>query len=109
MKITYGAGSTEYGPGVEISLTGSEIATAISAYLVAQGIHVDGARTIFVNAELCETGRVYVDPSGFVIANGRRFSGRGPDYDKEKKYMRVGPITTLEIDTHVNGEDDDNN
>lgn len=31
------------------------------------------------NCELCSYGRVYVDPSGFAIADGTRFSGRGPN------------------------------
>ena len=78
MKVRYGKGTTEYGPGVSIELTGCDVATAIDAYLVAKGIHVSGARTIKVNGELCEAGSVYVDPSGFVIKKGRKYSGRGP-------------------------------
>lgn len=77
MKIKYGKGPTEYGPGVEIKLTGAEVAVAIDAYLVAHGIHVSGARTITVNGKLCEKGRVYVDPAGFVIKDGEKISGRG--------------------------------
>ncbi|MCP5414998.1 MAG: hypothetical protein H6961_10370 [Chromatiaceae bacterium] len=78
MKIDYGKGKTEYGPGVEIKLSGNEIARAISAYLVARGVHVNGPRTITVNGELCDYGRVYVDPSGFVInKKGEKLSGRG--------------------------------
>lgn len=61
---------------MSIELTGDEVATAISAYLVARGVHVDGPRTITVNGELCEAGRVYVDPSGFVVHEGERISGR---------------------------------
>ncbi len=78
MKIDHGSGTTEYGPGVLIELTGSEVATAIDAYLVAHGVAVSGPRTVTVNGELCESGSVYVDPSGFVIADGKRISGRGP-------------------------------
>lgn len=78
MDVRYGAGQTEFGPGVSITLTGDEVATAIAAYLVAHGVHVGGARTITVNGELCDIGHVYVDPSGFVVANGERLSGRGP-------------------------------
>jgi hypothetical protein len=78
MDVSYGNGKTKYGPGVAIELTGDEVATAISAYLVAHGIYVNGARTIRVNGELCESGRVYVDPSGFVIFNGEKLDGRGP-------------------------------
>jgi len=77
MDVRYGAGRTEFGPGVSITLTGDEVATAIDAYLVAHGVHVRGSRTVMVNGELCEIGHVYVDPSGFVVANGERFSGRG--------------------------------
>jgi hypothetical protein len=79
MDIQFGEGKTMYGPGVQIDLTGSEVATAIDAYLVAHGIYVDGARTIRVNGELCKEGQIYVDPSGRVIANGIGWSGRGND------------------------------
>ena len=78
MEIKFGDGKTEYGPGVAIELTGDEVATAIDAYLVAHRIYVCGPRTVTVNGDLCQTGRVYVDPSGSVIACGSRFSGRGP-------------------------------
>ena len=78
MDVKFGNGQTEYGPGVEIDLTGDEIATAIDSYLVAHNIYVNGPRTINVNGELCEVGRVYVDPSGFVIdQEGEKISGRG--------------------------------
>lgn len=79
MEIKYGEGKTQYGPGVSIELTGDEVATAIDAWLVAQGIRVNGPRTISVNGELCEKGHIYVDPSGSVIANGVRFSGDGSE------------------------------
>ncbi len=79
MKVEYGEGKSIYGPGVSIRLTGNEVATAIDAYLVAHGIHVSGPRTITVNNELCAYGRVYVDPSGFVIVDGEKLDGRGPE------------------------------
>lgn len=78
-KFDHGA-PHDYGPGVDIELTGNEVATAIMAYLVAQGVHVSGPKTISVNGELCEKGGVYIDPSGFVIdADGTMFTGRGPN------------------------------
>lgn len=78
MRIRYGNGTTQYGPGVDIHLSGNDVARAIDAWLVARGVHVDGPRTVTVNGELCEVGRVYVDPEGFVIdAKGQKFSGRG--------------------------------
>jgi hypothetical protein len=62
--------------GVSIQLTGDEVATAIHAWLVAHGVHIEGPRTIRVNGELCEHGRIFVDPSGFVIdPRGDKFSG----------------------------------
>jgi hypothetical protein len=79
MEIQYGEGKTKFGPGVSIELTGDEVATAISAWLVAHGVHYSGPRTITVNGELCQKGHIYVDPSGFVIADGEKFDGRGPD------------------------------
>ena len=77
MKVEYGNGLTEFGPGVEINLTGDEVARAIDAYIVAHGIHISGPRTISVNDQLCEIGKIYVDPSGFVISDGEKISGRG--------------------------------
>lgn len=78
MKFSHGNGTTKYGPGVDITLTGDEVATAIMAWLVARRVYVNGARTITVNGELCEAGRVYVDPEGYVLTpSGRKYSGRG--------------------------------
>jgi len=76
MKVKRGEGRTQYGPGVSIDLTGDDVARAISAYLVARGVHVDGPRTVTVNGELCKSGRVYVDPSGYVIHKGEKLEGR---------------------------------
>lgn len=78
MEVRYGDGETEFGPGVSIELTGDEVATAIDAYLVAHGVYVGGSRTVRVNGDLCKAGRIYVDPSGYVVASGQRLSGRGP-------------------------------
>jgi hypothetical protein len=78
MRIKYGRGRTQYGPGVDIELTGDEVATAIFAWLVAHRVHVEGARIVTVNGEFCGVGHVYVDPTGFVIdSDGEKFSGRG--------------------------------
>lgn len=84
MKVKYGRGKTEYGPGVDILLTGREVALAIHAYLTARDVHISGACTILVNEKLCDHGRVYVDPGSFVIKKGKKFSGRGPVTDKEQ-------------------------
>lgn len=80
MTIDYGNGTTKYGPGVEIRLTGDDLARAVDLYLSVRGVVVNGPRTISYNGMLLEdTGRVYVDPSGsvFVIHEGRKFDGRG--------------------------------
>jgi len=77
MKVQYGKGKTEYGPGVEINLTGDEVAIAIDAYLVARRVRISGPRTIRVNGDLCESGHIYVDPSGFVIHKGEKIEGKG--------------------------------
>jgi len=79
MKVRYGDGKSRYGPGVSIELTGNEVARAIDAWLVAQGIHVSGPRTVTVNGDLCGRGEVYVDPSGFVISDAGRISGSGEE------------------------------
>jgi len=79
MLVKYGNGPTKYGPGINIELTGDEIATAIDAWLIAHNVHVSGPRTITVNSTLCAFGRVYVDPSGFVIVDGQKMAGNGRD------------------------------
>lgn len=75
MNVSYGNGRTPWGTGVVIDLTGSEVAIAIDAYLVAHRVHVNGPRTIRVNGELCKDGFVYVDPSGFVVHDGVMLEG----------------------------------
>ena len=77
MEIKFGEGKTKFGPGVEVKMSGNEVAQAISAYLVAHGIYVNGPRIITVNGNLCKKGSVYIDPSGFLINNGEKWSGRG--------------------------------
>lgn len=81
MKIEHGKGTTEYGPGVDIHLTGNEVAIAIMAFLVARGVNVAGPMTITVNGELCQKGKVYVDPSGHVVNGALDWSGKGPEFD----------------------------
>jgi hypothetical protein len=87
MQVEYGNGTTKYGTGVIIKLTGDEVAAAIRAYCVAHGIHVEGPNTVAVNHELCTSGEVYVDPAGVVIAQGDKFSGRGPDPDNSEPVL----------------------
>lgn len=77
MQVRTRTGQTKYGPGVDIELTGDEVAQAIDAYLKLNDVHISGGRTIRVNGELCSSARVYVDPSGFVVSNGQRYSGQG--------------------------------
>ena len=77
MKIQYGKGTTEYGPGASIELTGDEVVVAIEAWLVANNVRVEGPRTTSVNGEPCRGGHVYVDPSGSVVVDGKTISGRG--------------------------------
>ena len=84
MEVKYGSGTSEYGPGVRIELTGVDLAKAIDSYIVAHGIHVNGSRTISINGDLCREGHIYVDPSGFVIDNGVPWSGRGVESDEWK-------------------------
>lgn len=75
MKISQGTGYG-YSPGVDIDLTCIEVYHAISAWLVAHGVYIDGSRTLTINGEPCKAGRVYVDPGGFVITpGGRKISG----------------------------------
>ena len=57
---------TDQKTNVTIDLTGDDVATAIDAWLVAQGIRINGPRTIRVNGQLCESGQVIVDPSNSI-------------------------------------------
>jgi hypothetical protein len=77
MNIQFGRGKTEYGTGVQIDLTGEEVAMAIYTYLMAHNVIIDGAATIRVNGEMIKDGDMYIDPSGRVIADGIGWSGRG--------------------------------
>lgn len=77
MKVKYGKGTTGYGPGVDIKLTGSEIAMAIYTYLTAHDVHISGAATILVNGKTIKKGSIYVDPSGGVVKKGVEFKGSG--------------------------------
>jgi hypothetical protein len=77
LNIKPGNGTTEFGPGVSIDLTGDEVATAIYAWLVAHDVHVEGPRTVTVNGRYIETGHIYVDPSGRVVHDNKCTSGRG--------------------------------
>lgn len=77
MKVKHGDGPTKYGPGVEVKLKAAEVYDAIMAYLVARGVSVSGPHTVTVNGERIQGGKVYIDPSGFVIRKGKKISGRG--------------------------------
>ena len=105
MNIRYGRGTSEYGPGVDIFLTGDEVATAIAAYLTARDVNISGPATTRVNDTLCEIGNVYVDPSGFVVHRGNKISGRGRNdfsgeqlatiYEPEKEPSKANTVNAL--------------
>lgn len=46
MNIRHGKGRTKYGPGVDILLTGNELAQAVLDYIAARGVDVTGPRTV---------------------------------------------------------------
>ena len=76
MKIKKGKGTSECGAGIDIQITGNELAHAIHTFLYSKNVYIDGASTVRVNGEMCESASVYVDPSGSVIKNGVRRNGR---------------------------------
>lgn len=76
MIIKKGNGKTKYGKGIDIKLSGEEVALAIDSYLYSHGIYIEGAATIRVNDNFCKFGSVYVDPSGSIIFKGKKISGR---------------------------------
>lgn len=78
MKVS----DAEYGQGVQIDLTGNEVAMAIYTYLTAHDVHITGPTTIKVNGRLCEYGSIYVDPSGRVVANGEEYGGKSNRINK---------------------------
>jgi hypothetical protein len=82
MNIRFGDGTTQYGPGVLITLSGKELAVAVMTYLTSQQVYHEGPITICVDDELCRDieATVYVDPSGKVVADGVGWSGRGNKY-----------------------------
>ncbi len=77
MKIKFGPGKSEFGPGVLITLNGDEVVMAIDHWLHAQGFYVNGPRTVRVGGVLGQKGSVYVDPSGHVMYDGQRHNGNG--------------------------------
>jgi hypothetical protein len=83
ITVAIGEGKSEYGPGVRITMDGNAVARAIDHWLHAKGIYITGARTITLDGELLldRDASVYVDPSGFVMAGGKRFNGRGEIID----------------------------
>lgn len=81
MKVKHGKGKTEYGPGVVVTLKPNEVAMAIYTYLTAHDIHIQGPATMSMRGELFGKCRIYVDPSGSVIANGEGYSGRGGKFE----------------------------
>ena len=76
MKVRQGEGTTEFGRGVFVELSGDELATAIDAYLVAHHVYVIGPRTIRIGGRLPADTSIYVDPEGSVIFEEERYSGR---------------------------------
>ena len=86
MKIKKGKGTSEYGKGVNIVLSGDELALAINSWLHAKGVYTSGPVTTRVNdGEQCFGATVYVDPSGSVIKNGTRYLGRTGKKEKRSK------------------------
>lgn len=77
IKIRHGDGTTEYGPGVLIEMSGNDVARAIDNWLYDQGVAVRGARTIRIGGELCKPATIYVDPSGYVSHGDCQWDGRG--------------------------------
>ena len=84
IEIDYGDGPAKYGPGVQIEMDGEELAKAVDLWLHAQGFIVRGPRTITVNGELCESASCYVYPSGFVVFDGEKYAGSGPEKENEQ-------------------------
>lgn len=76
MKVSISDKTGIYGPGVDVTIDGDELALAIETWLMAHDVRVYGARTIIIDEDF-NGARVYVDPSAYVIHDGKRYSGRG--------------------------------
>jgi hypothetical protein len=74
---------SKYGPGVVLSLDNNALACAVDLFLASQGFVVSGPRTICYYDRIGRAfgpqvdAEVHVDPSGFVIARGKRWDGQG--------------------------------
>ena len=81
MKIYYGKGKTEFGPGVQIDLNSADLYYAISAYLMAKKVYISGPATFKINNDILTdtAASIYVDPSGFVRKKSKEYHGRGPN------------------------------
>lgn len=93
MKISHSLKglSTRYGPGIDITLDGNEIAEAIDQYLAARGVTVKGARTTSINEIIARdvVARIYVDPSGSVgTPDGSLVQGDGKTIDPSASFAR---------------------
>jgi hypothetical protein len=95
MNIQFLEGKVECHKGVQINLTGDEVARAIYTYLTAHNVNIVGAATIMVNGELCKEGQIYVDPSGRVVADGVGFDG------SENKEIPERPYVEDLLDSHI--------
>lgn len=79
MEIKKGKGKTNYGAGIEISLSTDEVAMAIYQYLRGNyDVQINGASTILVNnVQLSQyKTHIYVDPSGEVKWGDKLYNGR---------------------------------
>jgi hypothetical protein len=102
MEIKKGNGRTKFGKGINILLTGEEVGLAISAYLKANKVHISGARTIMVNGDLCNKGRIYVDPSASVIHEGKKYSGVTGEIERLEKENRESKTSSSDVRINLN-------
>ena len=79
--------TTDFGTPVSVELTPNDVATAIFAYCVAKGIHINGPRTVSMDGKLLRRAIIFVDPSGFVVRNGVRYPKHAPNAEDQ----RAGP------------------
>jgi len=82
VSIEHGPLGGTSGPGVVLSLDNNALACAVDLFLASQGFVVMGPRTVHIAVSAMTTEpqvkvEVYVDPSGFVIARGKRWDGQG--------------------------------
>lgn len=73
INIKFGEDKTGFGPGVYVNLDEEDVWKAVQSYLMAHDVIIFGSQT---HLDLKPVS-IYVDPTGNVMNDGTRYTGRG--------------------------------